>query len=243
MDISILLAAFLLGLSASPRCLAVCMPVMVPMITSDKDSSFRSGTLFSVHLALGRLLVYISLAAATGYVGHVLFDLDDEGAGDLLIPRLIMGIIAVVVIVYATALLKGWQSPLSCPRQFLPSISKKNQNSSARENADDEEAGESRKADLIPFMLGVMFGSILCPPFLILLGTTLASAGFLVSILAGMLFWFGTLPVNLLGGGVSGEFGRKWRIRQDEKEPAFVTNVSAITLLLVGLWWLVLVAS
>lgn len=246
MDISILLAAFLLGLSASPSCLAVCMPIMAPMITSDKASSLRSGVLFSVYLSLGRLVIYVFLAAVTGYVGHVLLDLDaeDGGSGELLVPRMVMGLIALIVMIYSIALLRGWQFPATCPGRFLSHISRKR----ARDGEDGtdgdgtrEQLGTGRKQNVIPFVFGVLFGSILCPPFLILLGTTLISVGLLVAVMAGVLFWAGTLPVNLLGGAFSGEFGRRWRKRRDNEDHSFVTNVSAITLLFVGLWWLLLV--
>jgi len=246
MDISILLAAFLLGLSASPSCLAVCMPIMAPIITSDKDSSLRSGALFSIYLSLGRLVIYVSLAAVTGYVGHVLLDLDAEEGGprELLVPRLVMGLVAIIVMIYSIALLKGWKFPAACPGRFLSHISRKRARGGKDGAGGDgtrEQPGTSRKQNVIPFVFGVLFGSILCPPFLILLGTTLISVGLLVAVMAGVLFWAGTLPVNLLGGAFSGEFGRRWRKRRDNEDHNFVTNVSAITLLLVGLWWLLLV--
>ncbi len=359
-ELSYILAFFLLGLSASPSCLGVCMPVMVPMITSDKESNMRGGFLFSTYLSLGRLTIYVALAAVTGFVGHVLLDRDDvieHGSVEYLFSRVIMGTIAAIVIVYAVALLKGRLPPITCPRRFLTvmrnqksqeakesveskgigssksidasegnggsdesegkegsdasegnggsdasegkegSIASKgnedsdasegkegsvasegdegsdasegnegsvasegNEDSDVSERNEDSDAsksgigrerysetpgkaetpGDKRKLDLIPFYFGLMFGSILCPPYLILLGTSFVSAGIVTGMAAGFLFWLGTLPVNLLAGAFSGEFGRRWRERRDDTDPSFVTNVSAITLFMVGLWWLLL---
>lgn len=225
MEGSLLIAAFILGLSASPNCLAICMPVMIPLITSDRDSSPKLGLLFSIYLSLGRLVVYLTLAAATGYVGYTLLNLDsaDETSGSDLVPKVIMGVIAVVVIIYALFLRKGWISPATCPKRLLPDIS-----------------SNGMKAEGLPLIFGLLFASIICPPYLILLGTTLVSSGPLAALVAGFLFWTGTLPVNLLAGTFSGGFGKRWRKANKDRPSSFVTDVSALTLIMVGIWWLFL---
>jgi len=245
MEISLLLAAFVLGLSASPNCLAICMPIMVPMITSDRDTSPKLGFLFSVYLSLGRLMVYLALAAITGYVGYTLLNLDagDQGSGDNLILRIVMGVIAIVVLLYALSLLKGWIQPITCPKRFLPDITPQrldNEYQGGDGHPVTETSRDTMKVRVIPVMFGLLFASIICPPYLILLGTALVSSGPGAALVAGFLFWVGTLPVNLFAGAFSGEFGRKWRKRNDDEASSFVTNVSAITLIMVGIWWLFL---
>lgn len=248
MEVSLLLAAFVLGLSASPNCLAVCMPIMVPLITSDRDSSPKLGFFFSIYLSLGRLIVYLALAAITGYIGYTILDLDsaEQASGSDLIPRVIMGMIAIIVILYAFSLRKGWISPMTCPKRFLPDISISGSTDGKRGNEGREEVpiNETSRENLrvrgIPLVFGLLFASVICPPFLILLGTALVSSGPGAALAAGLLFWVGTLPVHLLAGTFSGGFGRHWRKRNDDKPSTFVSDVSAITLIIVGIWWLFL---
>ena len=244
MDLSLLLGAFLLGLAASPSCLAVCMPIMVPMIVADRGSSARGGLFFSIYLSAGRLLSYVGLAAVTGYLGHTLFGLDagEDAAGDQLAPRLIMGTIALLLLVYSVALYKGWLSPLTCPKRLLPSMTKAGGGGELKQpKADGKNAEDEKRASLLPLGFGMLLGSIICPPFLILLGSTLVSSGMATAALAALLFWCGTLPAGLLAGGVSGGLGKRWQEDNSRKAPFFVSQVSAITLFMVGLWWLLLV--
>ncbi len=226
MEGSLLIAAFILGLSASPNCLAICMPVMIPLITSDRDSSPKLGLLFSIYLSVGRLVVYLALAAVTGYVGYTLLNLDsaDEASGSDLVPKVIMGVIAVAVITYAFSLRKGWVPAMTCPKRLLP----------------ESTSSQERKVEKLPIIFGLLFASIICPPYLILLGTALVSSGSLAALAAGFLFWAGTLPVNLLAGTFSGEFGKRWRKANEDRSASFVTDVSALTLIMVGIWWLFL---
>ncbi len=249
MELTPFLVAFFLGLSASPSCLSLCLPVMVPMISANRDSSPRGGLLFSAYLASGRLMVYVGLAALAGFLGSLVLDPEEGLLGWDVLPRVVMVLVAVGVMVYSVCLLKGWLSPLSCPRRFLPSAPKNRDPGLETGTGEGKEIAtrpapgsgeEGQKARLVPLLLGFLFGSMLCPAFLLLLGTTLVADGLLTAAVAGFLFWLGTLPLNLLAGAASGEFGRRWR-RDEEKSPrSFVTNVSAMTLFMVGLWWLLL---
>ena len=253
MEFSLLVAAFILGLSASPNCLAVCMPVMVPVITTDPKSSPKLGLYFSIYLSAGRLLIYLILAAFTGYIGSTLLNEENifDEPGREVAARILMGIIAVVVILYAILLRKGWLPPVTCPKMLLPTITKKgplmqtelpsNPRNDSKSDSNLSKGKERiTESGMIPFIFGLLFASIICPPFIILLGTTLVSSGPGSSLVAGFLFWAGTLPLNLTAGTISGSFAERWRKKTDPKTPSFVTDVSTMTLVMVGFWWLFL---
>ena len=91
---------------------------------------------------------------------------------------------------------------------------------------------------MLPVVFGAMFGAMLCPAFLLLLGTTVLVGGWALAALAGLVFWLGTLPVHLIAGTCSGAIGSWWRSRVKNGERIIVKNISAITLILVGAWWI-----
>ncbi len=69
------ITSFLLGLSASPTCLGVCLPVLLPHIgVVGGEHPLRAGFSTSLFFALGRLVLYFALGLVLFALGASLQD-------------------------------------------------------------------------------------------------------------------------------------------------------------------------
>jgi sulfite exporter TauE/SafE len=209
-----MVTGFLLGLSASPTCLGVCLPILLPHIgVVGGAHPLRAGFSTSLFFALGRLVLYLALGIALFALGASLQQAglqqwvgnNSPWAG---ISRVLL---ALLIILYGVSVVFGWPRLNWC-RTFFHG---------------------PRQRPLLSMLLGLLAGSIFCPALwlaFLYVGrlTWLPEAG--LSILS---FWLGS-SILMIGLGVSaGLLLRFWR------QLSQVQSVAGITLILVGTLYLI----
>lgn len=63
------ITGFLAGLSVGIYCIGACLPIFVPLILADKQSTFSSLRIV-LEFSLGRLLGYLTFGGLVGYLGE-----------------------------------------------------------------------------------------------------------------------------------------------------------------------------
>lgn len=92
----IIVKAFLLGLSTGIFCVGFCLPVMIPIIFGDENSSLKGQAGLVFQFLSGRLIGYILFGAAAGYFGQKL----SAGALSQKISAISMIILSLILIFY-----------------------------------------------------------------------------------------------------------------------------------------------
>ncbi len=206
--------SFLLGLSASPACLGVCLPVLLPHIgVVGGERPLRAGFAVSMFFALGRLVVYLVL-------GTILFtmsaSLQEAGLWDWMGKNSLWAtatrlVLALLIILYGISVVFGWPRANWCQTLFHG----------------------RRQRPFLSMLMGVLAGSILCPAlWLAFLYVTrlswLPEAG-----LALVAFWVGSSLIVIATGVSAGAILTRW------KNLTQVRGVAGATLIFVGVLYLV----
>ncbi|WP_455364915.1 sulfite exporter TauE/SafE family protein [[Eubacterium] cellulosolvens] len=92
--LAVTVEGLMLGLSTGVFCLAYCGPVFVPFMISEKRGLAKSAVVVG-ELAVGRLIAYLSVGAAAGYLGMRL-----EGPVSQRVIGLMMVILSAFLILY-----------------------------------------------------------------------------------------------------------------------------------------------
>lgn len=103
-----MLHGILLGLSTGLFCLGYCAPVFVPLMMSRNEEVAQSIQVVG-ELALGRLVAYLAIGAAAGYVGVRL-----EGPFFQIVIGAAMIVLSVLLLLYAAT--RGWPYLSICRR-------------------------------------------------------------------------------------------------------------------------------
>lgn len=127
--------AFILGLSMGPVCLGYCSPVFVPLVASEKHSSWQGTARVVVLFLLGRLLGYSLVGIAIGFLGALF--LTGISAPVWGVVRLIMGLLLITFGMTVDGAGRKW-----CPERW-----------------------QGRKSLLFAATLGLLTGLNVCPPF------------------------------------------------------------------------------
>ena len=213
MILQILATSFFLGLSASPACFGVCLPVLLPHIgVVGEEHPLRAGFVASVFFALGRLVLYLGLGMVLFALGA---SLQDAGTWDwvgrntpwISVSRFLL---ATLIMLYGVSVVFDWPRLNWC-RTFFHG---------------------SRQRPLLSMLLGLLAGSILCPAlwlaFLQLVRLTLPEAW--LSIVS---FWLGSSLLVIVAGVSAGALLRYWcNLSQ-------VRGVAGTTLIFVGVLYLI----
>jgi sulfite exporter TauE/SafE len=158
----------LLGLTLSPTCFGVCLPLLIPYFSSEKRPS-KTNTGDLGRFLLGRLGGYLAIGALAGWVGQVWFSVRQharilEGAG-------FIGVGAALLLY---GLVKSFPHWSAC--RFLESLP---------------------LLKRTPLWLGVFTGLNICPPFLAALFAAWSAGGAIKGILVFTGFFLGTSVVLL----------------------------------------------
>jgi sulfite exporter TauE/SafE len=214
MFLQIVAANFLLGLSASPACLGVCLPVLIPHIgVVGGERPLRAGFAASLFFAAGRLVIYLGLGMLLFALGTTLQAADLRnwavsnaswiGAGRFLL--------AILVVLYGISVVFNWPRLAWCQTFFQG----------------------PRQRPLLSILLGALAGSILCPA-LWLAFLQAAQLGWQpLAWLSIVSFWLGSSLFVITAGVSAGALLRHWR------NLAQVRGVAGATLIFVGALYLI----
>jgi len=202
MAIGTILTAFILGLVATGSCLTICMPFFLPFVIAN-DNNWKKGLLTSLTFSAGRLIVYMVI----GFVFYLLFSnlLETVNEGTHLESfNLLNIVIGWIIIIYAVYMISKLPFPKVCPAKY------------ARGG--------------VSLMVGMLIGSFVCPPFLIMLSSTLDES---IPTLVGsvFLFWLASsISIILLGTGAG------WVSKYIYKkiDPEKIKNIMYMVLIMVG---------
>ncbi len=205
-----MLTSFFLGLSASPACLGVCIPVLLPHIgVVGGGRPLQAGFAASFLFALGRLILYLVLGTALFAVGVSLQDAglwrDTPwiGAGHLLL--------AMLVIFYGISVVFDWPKLTFCQTLFHG----------------------LRQRPLLSVLLGALAGSILCPALWLAFLQVTQLAWLPLAWLSIISFWVGSSLFVIAVGISAGALLGYWRNLPQ------VRGIAGATLIFVGALYLI----
>lgn len=171
----VLLQGISLGISTGLFCLGYCAPVFVPLLMSGKGG-LAQGVLVISELALGRLIAYLVVGAAAGYLGMQL-----EGHAFQIMIGVAMIIMSALLIIYAAAGMRNRPTPVICNRFEMRSLR-------------------------FPWLFGFLAGINICPPFLLAISCAVGQGNVAGGMLLFGGFFVGTsvylvmlLPLRYLG--------------------------------------------
>jgi len=210
MVVQAMVTSFLLGLSASPTCLGICLPVLLPHIgVVGGGRPLKAGFSASILFALGRLIVYLSLGTALFLLGATLQEANQWKS----IPWISVGhiLLAILVILYGVSVVFDWPRWSWCQTFFHG----------------------PRQRPLLSALLGALGGSILCPA-LWLAFLQVSQLGWLpVAWLSIVSFWVGSSLFIIAIGVSAGALMRYWRNLPQ------VRGIAGATLIFVGSLFLI----
>ncbi|MEA3282964.1 MAG: sulfite exporter TauE/SafE family protein [Euryarchaeota archaeon] len=171
----VLIQGISLGISTGLFCMGYCAPVFVPLLMSEKRGLTQSA-LVIFELALGRLIAYLVVGAAAGYLGMKL-----EGPTFEIMIGAAMIIMSAFLINYATT---GMQN------RPIPHIRNRLKMHNPR----------------FPWLFGFLTGINICPPFLLAISCAIGQGNMAGGMLLFGGFFIGTsvylvllLPLGYLG--------------------------------------------
>lgn len=195
--IRVVLEGWLLGLSTGPYCLGACAPFLVPFLLAEGASTWRRNAALVAEFLLGRLVAYLAFGAVIGWLGATLKPHLNQHLANAALV-----VTSAVMILYAV--IKG------LPRWKLC-------------------AATATRLPMrrLPFVLGLLIGINVCPPFLVAmarmlqLGGVTTGAVFFLGFFAGTTLW--TIPLLSVS-----PFTRSLRAQR----------IGTLAAVLVGLWFL-----
>lgn len=209
-----LVTSFLLGLSASPACLGVCLPVLLPHIgVVGGERPLRAGFTVSLFFALGRLVVYLVL-------GIVLFSmsasLQEAGLWNWVGSNSVWAtatrmVLAILIILYGVSVVFGWPRANWCQSFFHG----------------------PRQRPLLSMLMGVLAGSILCPALWLAFLYVMRLGWLPEATLSLLAFWVGSSLIVIVTGVSAGAILSRWRNLSQ------VRGIAGATLIFVGALYLI----
>ncbi len=210
MVLQAMVTSFFLGLSASPACLGVCLPVLLPHIgVVGGGRPLQAGFAASFMFAVGRLLVYLCLGTALFALGASL-----QQAGLWKNTAWISAghyLLAVLVILYGISVVFEWPRMAWCQTLFHG----------------------PRQRPLLSVLLGALAGSILCPALWLAFLQFTQLAWLPVAWLSIVTFWVGSSLFVIAVGVSAGALLGYWRNLPQ------VRGIAGATLIFVGLLYLI----
>ncbi len=210
MVLQAIVTSFLLGLSASPACLGVCLPVLLPHIgAAGGGRPLQAGFAASFLFALGRLILYLGLGTALFALGVSLQEaglwrnIIWLGAGHFLL--------AILVVLYGISVVFDWPRLTWCQSLFHG----------------------QRQRPLLSVLLGALAGSILCPALWLAFLQITQLAWLPVAWLSIVSFWLGSSLFVIAVGVSAGAILRYWR------DLPQVRGIAGATLIFVGVLYLI----
>lgn len=167
---------FFLGISSGAACIAYCAPALLPYILGE-GKNFRENSVLLAKFLLGRLLGYLFFACALWLAGQTvqLMPLTRE-----LIQSVAYIVLALLLFSYGVK-----HHASSCIVKKLPLKPIKTY------------------PQVLPWLMGLLTGLNLCPPFLLLFVEAAASETLMETIWCFFMFFLGTalyfMPIPLLG--------------------------------------------
>lgn len=149
---------FLLGLSTGVFCLGSCLPVLLPFILVEKKTDFLRNLMVVLEFSGGRMVAYLIVGFIVGYLGEKL----SPGGSHKFMAAVMVGL-SLLLIGYG--LVKTFPQVKLC--FFINKVT-----------------GDFKR---FPFLMGIMLGLNVCPPFLLAVAYTLDNGG---GSLMGSLFFF-----------------------------------------------------
>lgn len=202
--------SFLLGLSASPACLGVCLPVLLPHIgVVGGERPLQAGFAASFLFALGRLVIYLGLGMALFALGASLQEAGLWrnspwiGAGHILL--------AILVALYGISVVFDWPKLAWC-RTFFHG---------------------PRQRPLLSVLLGALAGSLLCPALWLAFLQATQLAWLPLAGLSIASFWVGSSLFLITVGISAGALLRYWRNLPQ------LRGVAGATLIFVGVLYVI----
>jgi sulfite exporter TauE/SafE len=211
MIVQAMVTSFFLGLSASPACLGVCLPVLLPHIgVVGGGRPLQAGFAASLLFALGRLIIYLSLGTALFVLGATIQQADLWKNS----PWINTGhyLLAILVALYGISVVFDWPRLSWCQTFFHG----------------------QRQQPLLSVLLGALAASILCPAlwlaFLQVTQLSLLPNAWL-SIIS---FWLGSSLFIITIGVSAGALLRYWRNLPQ------IRGIAGATLMFVGIIYLII---
>jgi sulfite exporter TauE/SafE len=214
MVFQVVAANFLLGLSASPACLGVCFPVLLPHIgVVGGERPLQAGFAASLFFALGRLVIYLGLgmmlfALGASLQGAGLWNWAVSNAPWISASRVLL---AILVALYGISVVFNWPRLAWCQTFFHG----------------------PRQRPLLSILLGALGGSILCPALWLAFLQAAQLAWQPLAWLSIVSFWLGSSLFVITVGVSAGVLLRHWR------NLAQVRGVAGATLIFVGALYLI----
>jgi hypothetical protein len=215
MAIEILCASFVLGFYLSLACLGRCIPILIPYLLT-KPLSAKSGLYTGTLFVTGRLAFYLPAGLVAHQLGISLVYIFSTVwlKYALILIGLISsayGLFIVLQYKYKSKPLLSRYRKLVCAFRFL--------------------APHKSKSFLI-VVFGLLFASLLCPPFLLLLAQIVIYQDLVITVVATMIFWLTSSILILVSSIFIGGLGKDWAII---KNPERLRQICGIVLIFVGL--------
>lgn len=165
--IRVIVEGWLLGLSTGPYCFGACAPFLVPYLCAAGVSTWRGNMRIIGEFLVGRFLAYLLFGIAVGWVGG------------LLKPHLSQRVAATALVV-TSALMMLYAIVNGLPHWRLC-------------------AWSARRLPVgrMPFVLGLLVGMNVCPPFLVAIARLLQLGGWVTGGLFFLGFFAGTTLFTL----------------------------------------------
>jgi len=210
MIVQAMVTSFFLGLSASPTCLGICLPVLLPHIgVVGGGRPLKAGFAASILFALGRLIIYLSLGTALFFLGATLQEANQWKSTSWISVGHIL--LAILITIYGISVVFDWPRLSWCQTFFHG----------------------PRQRPLLSVLLGALGGSILCPA-LWLAFLQVAQLGWLpIAWLSIISFWVGSSLIIITIGVSAGALLRYWRNLPQ------VRGIAGATLIFVGTLFLI----
>jgi len=209
-----LVTSFLLGLSASPACLGVCLPVLLPHIgVVGGERPLQAGFAASFLFALGRLVIYLGLGMVLFALGASLQGAGLWGWAGRNTPWIGASrfLLAILITLYGISVVFDWPRLAWCQTFFHG----------------------PRQRPLLSVLLGALAGSILCPALWLAFLQAAQLAWLPLAWLSIVSFWLGSSLLVITVGVSAGALLGYWR------NLAQVRGVAGATLIFVGALYLI----
>jgi sulfite exporter TauE/SafE len=210
MIVQALVTSFFLGLSASPTCLGVCLPVLLPHIgVVGGGRPLQAGFAASILFALGRLIVYLSLGTALFVLGTTL----QEANLWRNTPWINVGhfLLAILITLYGISVVFDWPRLSWCQTLFHG----------------------QRQRPLLSVLLGALAASILCPALWLAFLQVTQLAWLPNAWLSIISFWLGSSLFIITIGVSTGALLGYWRNLPQ------LRGIAGATLIFVGALYLI----